>query len=163
MNADFDSQSLEQLSTRGVRVESPEAMIALGRKLAAGLEAGSVIALQGGLGAGKTHFTKGLAQGLAQGLTEGADNSQAGMEVTSPTFSLVNEYRGGRLPLYHFDFYRLDSEDEVLRIGWDEYLDEDGIVVVEWPDKFPGLIPSDVTWISFEHDDGARFLKLISS
>jgi tRNA threonylcarbamoyladenosine biosynthesis protein TsaE len=153
---------MEELSTTGVRVDSPESMIALGRELSFGLEAGSVMALQGGLGAGKTHFTKGLAQGLTQGLTEGADNSQAGMEVTSPTFSLVNEYRGGRLPLYHFDFYRLDSEDEVLRIGWDEYLDEDGIVVVEWPDKFPGLIPSGVTWIRFEHDDGARVLKLIS-
>ena len=99
---------MEELSTTGVRVDSPESMIALGRELSFGLEAGSVMALQGGLGAGKTHFTKGLAQGLAQGLTEGADNSQAGMEVTSPTFSLVNEYRGGRLPLYHFDFYRLN-------------------------------------------------------
>lgn len=161
MNADFDSQSLEQLSTRGVRVESPEAMIALGRELAAGLEAGSVIALQGGLGAGKTHFTKGLVAGLA----EAADSAMVGMagtEVTSPTFSLVHEYRGGRLPLYHFDFYRMSSEEEVLRIGWDEYLDDKGVVVVEWPDKFPELIPAEVTWFSLLHDDDARVVKLLS-
>lgn len=158
MNTDSYSQRMEQLSATGVRVDSPEAMIALGRELAYGLEAGSVVALQGGLGAGKTHFTKGLAEGLVEEL---ADNRDGSMEVTSPTFSLVHEYQGGRLPMYHFDFYRMNSEDEVLRIGWDEYLDEDGVVVVEWPDKFPGLIPPVVTWLTFEHDEGARIVKLL--
>jgi tRNA threonylcarbamoyladenosine biosynthesis protein TsaE len=156
MNTDSYSQRMAQLSETGVRVDSPEAMIALGREVAAGLHAGSVLALQGGLGAGKTHFTKGIAEGLVEGLN-------CSPEVTSPTFTLVHEYQGGRLPLYHFDFYRMDSEDEVLRIAWDEYLDEDGVVVVEWPDKFPGLIPAGATWLSFDHDDGARIVKLLHS
>ena len=156
MNTDSYSQRMSQLSETGVRVDSPEAMIALGREVAAGLHAGSVLALQGGLGAGKTHFTKGIAEGLVEGLN-------CSLEVTSPTFTLVHEYQGGRLPLYHFDFYRMDSEDEVLRIAWDEYLDEDGVVVVEWPDKFPGLIPAGATWLSFDHDDGARIVKLLHS
>ncbi len=120
------------------QVESPEEMIALGAELAAGLVTGAVLALEGGLGAGKTHFTKGVAAGLGY---RG--------EVTSPTFTLAHEYRGGRLPLFHFDFYRMDTEDEVLRIGWDEYLDEAGIVVVEWPDKFPGLLPPGTVWLKF--------------
>lgn len=160
MNTDSYSQRMAQLSETGVRVDSPEAMIALGREVAAGLHAGSVLALQGGLGAGKTHFTKGIAQGLFDDLAGGLGGSP---EVTSPTFTLVHEYQGGRLPLYHFDFYRMDSEDEVLRIAWDEYLDEDGVVVVEWPDKFPGLIPAAATWLSFDHDDGARIVKLLHS
>ena len=160
MDTDSYSQRMAQLSETGVRVDSPEAMIALGREVAAGLHAGSVLALQGGLGAGKTHFTKGIAEGLVEGLVEGLNCS---LEVTSPTFTLVHEYQGGRLPLYHFDFYRMDSEDEVLRIAWDEYLDEDGVVVVEWPDKFPGLIPAGATWLSFDHDDGARIVKLLHS
>jgi tRNA threonylcarbamoyladenosine biosynthesis protein TsaE len=74
----------------------------------------------------------------------------------------VHEYRGGRLPLYHFDFYRMSSEEEVLRIGWDEYLDDKGVVVVEWPDKFPELIPAEVTWFSLLHDDNTRVVKLLS-
>mgnify|MGYP000465584138 FL=1 len=160
MKTDSYSERMAQLTEAGVRVDSPEAMISLGRDVAAGLHAGSVLALQGGLGAGKTHFTKGIAEGLVEGLVEGLNCS---LEVTSPTFTLVHEYQGGRLPLYHFDFYRMDSEDEVLRIAWDEYLDEDGVVVVEWPDKFPGLIPAGATWLSFDHDDGARIVKLLHS
>jgi len=130
------------------RVESPEEMIALGIELAAELVAGSVLALQGGLGAGKTHFTKGVASGLG---CEG--------EVTSPTFTLAHEYRGGRLPVFHFDFYRMDSEDDVLRIGWDEYLDEMGVVVVEWPDKFPSLLPPGTVWLEFIHDGESRTVR----
>ncbi|MDG1358699.1 MAG: tRNA (adenosine(37)-N6)-threonylcarbamoyltransferase complex ATPase subunit type 1 TsaE, partial [Akkermansiaceae bacterium] len=103
MKTDSYSHRMEQLSSLGIRINSPEAMVALGRELAAGLEAGSVVALQGGLGAGKTHFTKGLAGGLAVGLS---NRDTASADVTSPTFSLVNEYQSGRLPLYHFDFYR---------------------------------------------------------
>lgn len=158
MKTDSYSHRMEQLSSLGIRINSPEAMVALGRELAAGLEAGSVVALQGGLGAGKTHFTKGLAGGLAVGLS---NRDTASADVTSPTFSLVNEYQSGRLPLYHFDFYRMSSEDEVLRIGWDEYLDENAVVVVEWPDKFPALIPSHVMWLTFEHDDSARIVRLL--
>lgn len=127
-------------------------MIRLGREVAEGLAAGDVLALQGGLGAGKTHFTKGLAAGLG-----------CRGEVTSPTFTLVHEYGGGRLPLFHFDFYRMESEDEVLRIGWDEYLDEDGVVVVEWPDKFPELLPPGTQWLKVVHDGGARVVSPVDA
>ncbi len=121
------------------RVDSPEAMIELGRSFADKLVAGDVLALCGGLGAGKTHFTKGLAVGLG-----------CEARVTSPTFSLAHEYSGGRLPLFHFDFYRMDDAEEVVSIGWDEYLDEAGVMVVEWPNKFPDLLPAGAIWLDFE-------------
>lgn len=130
-------------------IDSPEAMVALGVSLASQLEDGSVIALCGGLGAGKTHLTKGLAAGFG---CEG--------EVTSPTFTLAHEYTGGRLPMFHFDFYRMESEDEVLRIGWDEYLDAEGVVVVEWPDKFSHLLPESTQWLHVEISGSSRIVKL---
>ena len=131
------------------RVSSPEAMVELGEALAKQLKMGCVLALQGDLGAGKTHFTKGLVRGL------GCEKS-----VTSPTFSLVHEYEGGVLPLYHFDFYRMESEEEVLSIGWDEYLEEDGVVVVEWTNKFPDLLPAGTIWLDFEVLGDSRIVKL---
>lgn len=94
---------------------------ALGEALAQRLEAGSVIAYTGDLGAGKTAFTRGLARGL--GVKE---------RVTSPTFTIVNEYEGGRLPLFHFDMYRLGSSDELYDIGWEDYLARGGVCAVEW-------------------------------
>ena len=109
-----------------------------GRQFAASLKRGDVLALAGDLGAGKTQFTKGLAAGL--GVHE---------EVTSPTFTLIHEYPGGRLPLFHIDLYRLEQEDEVLGIGIDEYLDSDGVTVIEWADKFAALMPKGVRWIRF--------------
>jgi tRNA threonylcarbamoyladenosine biosynthesis protein TsaE len=115
---------------------SPAETFALGQKHAASLRNGSVIALVGDLGAGKTHFVKGLAAGLGHA-----------EEVTSPTFTLLHEYAGGRLPLYHFDFYRLDSEDEALRMGLDDYLEATGVCVVEWGDKFRSLLPRGTQWI----------------
>ena len=93
----------------------------LGLRLAKALYPGSVVAYTGDLGAGKTAFTRGLAQGL--GIT-GA--------VTSPTFTIVNEYEGGRLPLFHFDMYRLGSSDELFDIGWEDYLARGGVCAVEW-------------------------------
>ena len=131
------------------KVSSPEAMVKLGEALAKPLKIGCVLALQGDLGAGKTHFTKGLVRGL------GCEKS-----VTSPTFSLVHEYEGGVLPLYHFDFYRMESEEEVLSIGWDEYLEEDGVVVVEWANKFPDLLPEGAMWLDFEVLGDSRIVKL---
>lgn len=130
------------------RVESPEEMVGFGRRMGERLRGGEVVALSGGLGAGKTHFTKGLAAGVGYG-----------GRVTSPTFSLVHEYAGGRVPVFHFDFYRMEDEEEVLRIGWDEYLDEGGVVVVEWPDRFPGLLPADAVWLEFVHADGGRLVR----
>lgn len=125
-------------------------MEALGAELAAGLEAGAVLALVGGLGAGKTRFVKGLAKGLG-----------FSGEVTSPTFALVHEYRGGRLPLFHFDLYRLKDEQELLGIGWDEFFDEPGIVVAEWADLFPDLLPEGTQWLRFEvlPEGGRRILS----
>ena len=94
---------------------------ALGCRLAQRLKPGDVIAFTGDLGAGKTAFTRGLARGL--GVTE---------RVTSPTFTIVNEYEGGRLPLFHFDMYRLGSSDELFDIGWEDYLARGGVCAVEW-------------------------------
>ena len=125
---------------------SADETIALGRTVAAALRRGDVLALCGDLGAGKTHFVKGLAAGLGTSAS-----------VTSPTFTLLHEYPGGRLPLFHFDFYRLDHADEALKIGLDEYLDGDGACVIEWADKFPALLPPHTRWLRFTHrEDGAR-------
>ncbi len=130
---------------------SADATIALGRTVAATLRRGDVLALCGDLGAGKTHFVKGVAAGLG-----------ASASVTSPTFTLIHEYRGGHLPLYHFDFYRLDDEDEALKIGLDEYLDDGGACVIEWADKFPALLPPHTRWLRFTHrEDGARVIDEI--
>lgn len=97
---------------------------ALGAQLAPKLMPGAVIAFTGDLGAGKTAFTRGVAQGL--GIVD---------RVTSPTFTIVNEYEGGRLPLFHFDMYRLGSSDELFEIGWEEYLVRGGVCAVEWSEN----------------------------
>jgi tRNA threonylcarbamoyladenosine biosynthesis protein TsaE len=116
----------------------PTDTAAFAHATALSLTRGSVLALVGELGAGKTQFVKGLAAGLGH----------TG-EVTSPTFTLVHEYHGGRLPLYHFDFYRLERPDEALQLGLDEYLTGDGICVIEWADKFPDLLPPTARWLHF--------------
>lgn len=124
---------------------SPAETFAFGQRIAATLRAGDVLALCGDLGAGKTHFVKGLAAGL--GITG---------EVTSPTFTLIHEYPGGRLPLFHFDFYRLESEDDLLRIGFDDYLDSGGVLAIEWAEKFPALLPDGTQWFDFRVEGDAR-------
>lgn len=113
----------------------PSETLGFARKLAPGLQPGSVIALCGDLGSGKTHFVKGLAEGLGY----------LG-EVTSPTFTLIHEYLGGLMPLYHFDFYRIENEDEALEIGIEDYLAGDGVCVIEWADKFRDLLPAHTRW-----------------
>ena len=128
---------------------SVEEMEQLGRSAASHVRPGMVIALVGGLGAGKTHWTKGLVAGLG-----------SAAEVTSPTFGLVHEYPGGRLPVIHMDFYRLDSPQEILALGWDEYLDSGGVIVAEWADKFPSILPADACWLTFEiSSDGCRTIR----
>lgn len=119
---------------------------AWGMQLAQTLAAGDVVALCGTLGAGKTQITRGIVAGM---------NSQSA--VTSPTFTLVHEYLDGRLPIFHFDFYRMDSAAEVIGIGWDEFLTEPGVVIVEWADMFPELLPPHTRWFHIEpQPDGTR-------
>ena len=103
---------------------SPEETEDLGEKLAQRLQPGTVIAFTGDLGAGKTAFTRGLARGLG-----------AGDRVTSPTYTIVNEYSGGKMPLFHFDMYRLSCADELFDIGWEDYLLRGGICAVEWSEN----------------------------
>ena len=110
---------------------SVEETIKIGSRLAKRLKAGDVVALVGELGSGKTVFTKGIAQGL------GVKNARY---VNSPTFVIIKEYRG-KVPLYHFDLYRLDSPSSLDSLGWDEYFYGGGIAVIEWADKARRLLP----------------------
>lgn len=121
----------------------------MGRAAAAGVRPGDVIALIGGLGAGKTHWTKGLVAGLG-----------SAAEVTSPTFGLVHEYPGGRLAVFHLDFYRLENAGELIALGWDEYLEADGVIIAEWGDKFPDLLPAGTVRLVFSIEmDGSRIVS----
>jgi len=131
------------------RIKSVEEMIELGAAAARMAMAGSVIGLVGDLGAGKTHWVKGFAAEMG-----------CVAEVTSPTFGLVHEYSGGRLPMSHFDFYRLGSAEELIALGWDEYLEDGGVVVAEWADKFPSLMPPETLWYYFTiGEDGVRIVS----
>ena len=112
-------------------LKDPEETRSLGLKLAESLVPGSVVALTGDLGAGKTTFTKAVAQGLGVRAT-----------VSSPTFTIVQEYDDGRLPLYHFDMYRVNSEEDLFELGFDEYIHGRGVCLIEWADLLPeGLLP----------------------
>ncbi len=102
----------------------------LGERLAKELQAGDVVLLEGNLGAGKSELARGIAKGLGVAET-----------VTSPSFTILNVYESGRVPLYHFDWYRLESEEELYELGMDEYLGGDGIAVVEWPERCPDAVP----------------------
>ncbi len=111
---------------------SPEETGRLGEAFASLVRRGDIISLSGDLGAGKTRFVQGLATGL--GVTE---------HVTSPTFAIIKEYTTGRLPLYHFDVYRLDDPREMEGLGYEDYFFGDGVTVIEWGDKISSLVPSD--------------------
>ena len=113
---------------------SPEETEALGAAVGKILPAGTVLAYRGDLGAGKTAFTRGLARGLGCRET-----------VTSPTYTIVNEYLGGRLPLFHFDMYRLSSADDLFDIGWEDYLDRSGVCAVEWSENVAEAMTGAVT------------------
>ena len=118
---------------------NPAETEAFGQRLAKRVGPGSVLALKGDLGSGKTQFVKGLVAGL---------DSKA--PVTSPTFTILHEYAGGRLPVYHFDFFRLQDRQSAVRLGLDDYFFGAGLSVIEWADKFPELIPDPAQWIFFE-------------
>lgn len=115
----------------------------LGERLAEKLDAGDVVLLEGGLGAGKSELARGIARGL--GVQE---------TVTSPSFTILNVYESGRTPLYHFDWYRLESEEELYELGMDEYLGGDGIALVEWPGRCPDAVPAECIRIRIAPGDG---------
>ncbi len=112
---------------------------AIGAELAQRLVPGTVVAFTGDLGAGKTAFVRGMARGLG-----------VPARVTSPTFTIVNEYEGGRLPLFHFDLYRIGSEDELFDIGWEDFLRRGGICAVEWSENVEGAL-SEAILIEIRH------------
>ncbi|MCE5286441.1 MAG: tRNA (adenosine(37)-N6)-threonylcarbamoyltransferase complex ATPase subunit type 1 TsaE [Pelosinus sp.] len=119
------------------KTQSPAETFLFGQKIAGLLTAGDVLCLAGDLGAGKTLFTQGLAQGM--GFRE---------DVTSPTFAIMNVYEA-KIPIYHFDLYRLDYAEQLYDIGFEEYTgrNSSGMAVIEWPDKFPEALPDENLWI----------------
>jgi tRNA threonylcarbamoyladenosine biosynthesis protein TsaE len=134
----------------------------LGARLGELARAGDLFCLEGDLGSGKTCFAQGLARGL--GITAG---------VHSPTFILANEHRGGRLPLFHLDVYRVGAPGEALGIGLEDYLAGDGVCVIEWAEKIRAVLPAEYLWITFRHvaetkrgvlveARGARYAELLS-
>lgn len=131
---------------------SPEETEKIGAAVGKIIPAGTVLAYRGDLGAGKTAFTRGLARGL--GFTEA---------VTSPTYTIVNEYLGGRLPLFHFDMYRLSSADDLFDIGWEDYLDRGGVCAVEWSENVAEALPEDTVWVDIrrlEGEDNGRCITI---
>ena len=108
----------------------------IGAQLAAKLHKGSVVAYRGGLGMGKTAFTRGLSRGLG-----------CRGRVTSPTFTIVNEY-SGKTPLFHFDMYRLDDSDALFDIGWEDYLERGGVCAVEWSENVADALPDDTVYVT---------------
>ena len=120
----------------------PEETERIGEELGRTLTAGRVVAYRGGLGMGKTAFTRGLARGLG-----------CRGRVTSPTFTIVNEYNGDT-PLFHFDMYRLESEDELFDIGWEDYLTRGGVCAVEWSERVDGALPEDAVFVDIRRGSG---------
>ena len=124
---------------------SPEETEAVGAALGKILNPGAVLAYRGDLGAGKTAFTRGLARGL--GYRE---------PVTSPTYTIVNEYLGGRLPLFHFDMYRLASSDDLWDIGWEDYLERGGVCAVEWSENVDDAMENAIYVTIYKTGEGSR-------
>lgn len=123
----------------------------IGALLAAKLHRGSVVAYRGGLGMGKTAFTRGLAKGLG-----------CRGRVTSPTFTIVNEY-SGKTPLFHFDMYRLDDSDALFDIGWEDYLERGGVCAVEWSENVADALPDDTVYVTIarhETEDNWRIITI---
>ena len=133
-----------------VKTNSPEETIKLGEKIGALLRGGDVIAYSGGLGAGKTTITRGISVGLG-----------LGDEVTSPTFSLVNEYAGNQQTLYHFDMYRISSPDDLETTGFYDYMDGDSVLAIEWSENIESELPQNTIYIHIERiDDETRRITI---
>ena len=125
--------------------KSPQETEALGQALVQKLAPGAVVAFSSDLGAGKTAFVRGMAQGL--GITQ---------RVTSPTFTIVNEYEGGRLPLFHFDMYRLHSAEELFDIGWEDFLSRGGICAVEWSENIQEALEPGTVYVDIRRGQGEQ-------
>ena len=138
---------MRQFSERRISIKGVDEMRELGLELAAALEPGDIIAMVGNLGTGKTTLSKYIAEGL--GVTEA---------LSSPTFNIVKEYRSGRLPLFHFDVYRLSSVDDLVDIGAEDYLYGDGVCLIEWADIVADILPEETIVIRLEYgeNEGAR-------
>jgi len=134
---------------RTLHTYSAEQTRAVGRALGERAQPGTVIALEGDLGAGKTVLAKGIGDGLA-----------VATRVTSPTFILLASHGGGRLPLWHADLYRLGDASEIEQLGLDEILEGDGVVVVEWAERFPEILPTDHLRVKLDGDGDERTLVL---
>lgn len=137
--------------TREYITNGEEETEALGSRLGERLTPGAVVAYTGDLGAGKTAFTRGMARGL--GITD---------RVTSPTFTIVNEYDGGRLPLFHFDMYRLSSSEELFEIGWEDYLARGGVCAVEWSENVEHALEEDTIRVEIRRGetDSQRYIAI---
>ncbi len=142
---------MKNLGKKTIKIKSEEETRALGYLLAKDIDAGDVIALLGDLGTGKTALTGYIAEGL--GVTE---------NISSPTFTIVKEYRSGRIPLYHYDVYRLGSGDELLDTGAEEYLGGDGVCIIEWANIVADVLPSDAIIIKLEYGskEGERIVTI---
>lgn len=134
---------------RSFETHSEEETIELGRRLSEELPRRAVVLLIGNLGAGKTTLAKGIVSGLGAAATE---------EVSSPTFTLIHEYGGGRV--YHIDLYRLDTPAQVATLGLDEIFDRDALVLIEWGERFPELLPADRIEIRLTSDGENRVIEL---
>lgn len=139
---------MSQLKAIRVHTASADETERLGERIGRALQAGSVVALIGDLGAGKTTLTKGIARGL-----------EVPDLVHSPTFTLIHEHRG-RLPIYHFDLYRLDTPDQLDDLGYEEYFYGDGVCVIEWAEKIEKLLPDDRLEVRITGEDDARTFEL---
>ena len=143
-------ETRNEMSMREIKISSEKEAAEFGKRLGKTLESGDVLALVGELGTGKTTLTKAIAAGL--------DISET---VTSPTFTIVKEYNSGRLPLFHFDVYRLENGGELIEIGGEEYFDAGGICVIEWADKIAEILPDDTKLILLEYgeNEGERIYR----
>ena|ERR1700683_1485753 len=141
-------------TVRETITDSPEETIALGRELVALLAPPKLVLLRGDLGAGKTTLVKGIAAGFGAAVEE---------DVTSPTFTLIHEYRGARANLFHIDLYRIDTQRELDTLALDDLRSNDSVLLIEWGDKFPRLLRERDLEISLErHGDDKRKISIVS-
>lgn len=137
---------ISENTAQSIISESPEETISAGVSFAEKLRAGDIVLLEGDLGAGKTHFAKGIGIGL------GIESH----EVDSPTFAIVNEYEGRDYPVYHFDCYRIKNPREILQIGWEEYTAGDALCLIEWAENIAEFILEDAIKVSLSHLDSEK-------